>query len=427
MSIARWSVMMLAVSIFTVTVSVPAASQGIGGALKKRAEEAKKKAEEAAKKASEGAKTATPTTPTTPAAPNAAATSPAAAAPAPATSSTTPASSAAPASAGAPARADAKVWENYDFVPGSKILFFTDFSEDKVGNFARGLKYVGGPMEVIERDGIKVLRSTARSTMLVPVGRILPQRFTLEFDILSMNPGLNDQLVIEGGKSRGRDDRSAEIDWSPKGTFIIGGGQNAGTSSVTIPDAVQAQLVGNVAHIRILMDSGYFKMYVNERRMYNNPDLQFRRDSVIRVEVHGSEDQPVFVTSVRLAESETDVLYDALAAKGRWATQGILFATGKADVQPESRPVLKEIASTLQKYGDLKILIEGHTDNVGAAASNLALSDARAAAVKAALVADFGIDAGRVTTKGLGDTKPSVPNASAAGRAQNRRVEVVKR
>jgi len=199
-----------------------------------------------------------------------------------------------------------------------------------------------------------------------------------------------------------------------------------GTSSVNIPEAMQKQLVGNVTHIRVLMDSGYFKMYTNERRMYNNPDLQFKRDSVIRVELQGSEEQPVFLTAVRLAESETDVLYEALVAKGRWATQGILFATGKAEVQPESRPVLKEIASTLKQYGDLKILIEGHTDNVGSAASNLSLSDARAAAVKAALVADFGIDESRITTKGLGDTKPTVPNATAAGRAQNRRVEVVK-
>ena len=120
------------------------------------------------------------------------------------------------------------------------------------------------------------------------------------------------------------------------------------------------------------------------------------------------------------------MLYDALASKGRWATQGILFATGKAELQPESRPVLKEIAATLKEHGDLKILIEGHTDNVGAPASNLTLSDARAAAVKAALVADFAIAADRITTKGFGDTKPSVPNATAVGRAQNRRVEIVK-
>ena len=134
----------------------------------------------------------------------------------------------------------------------------------------------------------------------------------------------------------------------------------------------------------------------------------------------------VYVTSIRVAESETDVMYDALAAKGRWVTQGILFATGKSEIQPESRPVLKEIAKTLKDHADLKILIEGHTDNVGSSASNLTLSDARAAAVKAALVSDFAVDGARITTKGLGDTKPAAPNATAVGRAQNRRVEVVK-
>jgi outer membrane protein OmpA-like peptidoglycan-associated protein len=149
---------------------------------------------------------------------------------------------------------------------------------------------------------------------------------------------------------------------------------------------------------------------------------------VIRVFVKGNEETngATFITSVRVAESETDVLYDALAAKGRWATQGILFATGKADLKPESRPVLKEIASTMKAHPELKILIEGHTDNVGTPASNLTLSDARAAAVKTALVSEFGVEEARMTTKGLGDTKPAVPNATATGRAQNRRVEVVK-
>jgi OOP family OmpA-OmpF porin len=63
---------------------------------------------------------------------------------------------------------------------------------------------------------------------------------------------------------------------------------------------------------------------------------------------------------------------------------------------------------------------------VGAGAATLALGEARAAAVKAALVRDYAVDGARITTKGLGDTKPAVPNATAAGRAQNRRVEVVK-
>jgi outer membrane protein OmpA-like peptidoglycan-associated protein len=378
------------------------------GGLKKSAEEAaKRKAAEAVRKASEDS------------ARQAAASQPAPAGAAPA-----------PAGGAAPAKADPKVWENYDFVPGNRVIFYTDFTEDRVGNFARGLKYRSGAMDVVDRDGVKMLRATSRSEFLIPLGAKLPERFTLELDVLTPATELTgyDVFAFEGGGALDRSEASAEVNFATGGTLIIGGGQNAGTSDARIPGAMQGALLGQVAHIRMLMDGAYFKLYVNERRMYNIPELGFKRDSVIRVFMRGSEDasQAVFITRVRVAESETDVLYDALAAKGRWATQGILFATGKADVQPESRPVLKEIATTLQQHPELRILIEGHTDNVGSAASNLTLSDARAAAVKAALVKDFGIAGDRITTKGLGDTKPAVPNATSAGRAQNRRVEVVK-
>ena len=321
---------------------------------------------------------------------------------------------------------DAKLWENYDFIPGSKVLFYTDFSEDIVGNFARGLKYISGPAEVVERDGVKMLRATGRAEFHIPVGRKLPSRFTVEIDVLtSSSPPVGyDIVAVEGGSEMDRGDGSAEINWSPETTMIIGGRRDG---EQRLGEEAAANARGTVTHLRILMDGDYFKMYANEKRLYNVPELPFKRDAVIRVSFKGGEEEnPTFLTSIRLAESETDILYDALTSKGRWATQGILFATGKADLQPESRPVLKEIASTLKKYGDLKILIEGHTDNVGSAASNLALSEARAAAVKGALVAEFAVDGGRITTKGLGDTKPSVPNTTAAGRAQNRRVEVVK-
>jgi outer membrane protein OmpA-like peptidoglycan-associated protein len=337
---------------------------------------------------------------------------------------------AAGAAEGAPP-AGAKVWENYDFVPGNRVIFFTDFSEDKVGNFARGLKYKGGSLDVVERDGVKMLRAASRGAEFqVPVRGKLPQRFTLEFDVIAPTTYLQGQdvFVFEGGSTLDRGANSAEISWNTDGTLIQGGGQTSMTSSVKVPDAFYKGLLGQVAHIRVLMDSAYFKLYVNERRMYNIPELGFKRDSLIRVVMRGSEDpdMAMYVTRVRVAESETDVLYDALAAKGRWATQGILFATGKAEVQPESRPVLKEIAATLKEHGDLKVLIEGHTDNVGSAASNLKLSDDRAAAVKKALVSDFGIAGDRITTRGMGDTKPATPNTTAEGRAQNRRVEVVK-
>lgn len=401
----RWSLATL--MLVALSVSVPATGYSQLGSLKKKAEEAKKKLEEAAKKGS--------------------ADSAKAKAAADSSKAADAATEKQPAAAGGPAKSDPKVWDNYDFVPGNKVIFYTDFSEDRVGNFARGLKFVAGQMDVVERDGIKVLRATDRSELRIPVGKQLPQRFTLEIDVIAPPvPCCGYEVFsVEGSVERDRGDESAEIHWHPNGVVIIGGAKN---QSVDMPEALRPRLMGTPVHVRILMDSAYFKMYVNERRMFNIPEFKFRRDSVIRMHVNGSpeDNMAVFITSIRVAESETDVLYDALASKGRWATQGILFATGKAELQPESRPVLKEIAATLKEHGDLKILIEGHTDNVGSAASNLTLSDARAAAVKAALVADFAIAADRITAKGFGDTKPSVPNATAAGRAQNRRVEIVK-
>jgi len=337
----------------------------------------------------------------------------------------TPCLAQAPSQSGSAKTGDAKIWENYDFVPGNRVIFFTDFSEDRVGNFARGLKYASGAAEVVERGGTKVLRSTNSAQFFIPVGKKLPARFTLEIDAIVNDPDARVVLRVEGGPEEDRGDKSAELSWDVTGAMLLGSGQSA-SSTVKVPEEWSARILGQVAHIRVLMDSAYFKMYTNERRFYNVPNLQFRRDSVIRVSITGSDEKPIFLTSIRVAESSTAVLYNALTSNGRWVTQGILFATGKSDIQAESRPVLQEIASTLTKHADLKILIEGHTDNVGSAPANLALSTARAAAVKAALVSAYGIAAGRVMTKGLGDTKPAAPNTSAAGRAQNRRVEIVK-
>jgi len=408
------SVRFVSLAVTAILAAAPgvASAQGLGS-LRKKAEEAKKKVE-----------TAVDRKPTVDSAK-------AKAAP-PAGSPSAASSASAPAPAGgdaASAKPNAKVWENYDFVPGNKVIFYTDFSDDKVGNFARGLKYKGGPAEIVERNDTKVLRANGAAEVLIPLGRKLPERFTLEVDVIAPQGGvLNRALSFEGGATQLGDDKSAWVTWNPQGAWIQGSGLNMSSGGVQTPEAMISTFAGNVTHLRVLMDGAYFKMYANERRLYNIPELAFKRDSVIRMTLGGAEDDgmAVYVTSIRVAESETDVLYDALAAKGRWVTQGILFATGKADVQPESRPVLKEIASTLKQHADLAILIEGHTDNVGSPASNLTLSDARAAAVKAALVADFGVDGARITTKGLGDTNPSVPNATAAGRAQNRRVEVVK-
>jgi OOP family OmpA-OmpF porin len=116
-----------------------------------------------------------------------------------------------------------------------------------------------------------------------------------------------------------------------------------------------------------------------------------------------------------------------LNEKGSVALHGILFDTGKATLRDESKGDLQAVGDLLKQDAGLRLEIQGHTDNVGTPAANKALSDARAAAVKQYLVTNFGVAAGRLTTAGFGDTKPVGDNKTDAGRAENRRVELVKK
>ena len=115
-----------------------------------------------------------------------------------------------------------------------------------------------------------------------------------------------------------------------------------------------------------------------------------------------------------------------LASSGRYIVRGILFDTDSDRIKPESAPAIKKIATTLQADPALKLLIEGHTDATGDAAHNLDLSKRRAEAVKAVLVGQFQVDAARLSAAGMGATKPVEPNDTPQGKAQNRRVELVK-
>lgn len=105
------------------------------------------------------------------------------------------------------------------------------------------------------------------------------------------------------------------------------------------------------------------------------------------------------------------------------AASHIYFETGKDILKKESNAGLDKIVALLDADKDLKVDIEGHTDNVGDALKNKELSDARAAAVKNYFAAK-GIDAARITSAGYGSEKPVADNKTAAGKAQNRRVEL---
>jgi outer membrane protein OmpA-like peptidoglycan-associated protein len=115
-----------------------------------------------------------------------------------------------------------------------------------------------------------------------------------------------------------------------------------------------------------------------------------------------------------------------LSTAGSVALYGIYFDFNKADVKPESEPTLQEIARLLKADSALKLLVVGHTDNVGSFTSNMTLSQRRAEAVATALASGHGVDKNRLTPVGVSFACPVAPNTTDEGRAKNRRVELVK-
>ncbi|MFQ5582495.1 MAG: OmpA family protein [Mariprofundaceae bacterium] len=122
---------------------------------------------------------------------------------------------------------------------------------------------------------------------------------------------------------------------------------------------------------------------------------------------------------------DADKMAKAIAETGSIALYGIYFDTDKASVKPESKAALGEIAKLMNKQPALKLVVVGHTDNVGKLEYNMDLSRRRAQAVKQALVADYGIAESRLKAWGVGYLSPVATNQTEEGRAKNRRVALV--
>jgi outer membrane protein OmpA-like peptidoglycan-associated protein len=323
----------------------------------------------------------------------------------------------APSKAGQPAplKPGQGAWANYDFKPGDRIIFADDFSKDEVGDFPRRFEFKSGQIEIVEWSEGRWLRA-AQGKFWIPLPETLPERFTLEFDLTGNGNAMlmtfdgkgESETVgnIEFGEYFGRL-RSGEID--ANGEF----GAGVKTEEQTV-------------HIAISVDGQHVKAYANEKRVFNAPNAHLGRSNKIFINMNGwSAEQPRMIANVRVAAGGKK-LYDALAEKGRVATQGVLFDTGSDRIRPESTPTLKEIGTMLKEHPDLKLMIEGHTDNVGAAGSNQSLSDKRAEAVRQQLIKTYGVDESRLQAKGYGASKAATTNDTPEGRQQNRRVELVK-
>jgi OmpA-OmpF porin, OOP family len=132
------------------------------------------------------------------------------------------------------------------------------------------------------------------------------------------------------------------------------------------------------------------------------------------------------ISHIKIAKGLPDTRHK-LIDEGKFSTTGILFDVNSYTILPESNGVLSEIAGVLTKHPELKIKIIGHTDSDGNDVANLELSKKRAAQVKQSLVSSFNVDAARIESDGAGESQPAGDNSTKEGKANNRRVEFIKR
>jgi outer membrane protein OmpA-like peptidoglycan-associated protein len=313
-----------------------------------------------------------------------------------------------------------------DFVPGDKVILYDDFSDMEGDEPPPHWKVRGGTAELRVGEGVRQLTMTAQGMTLTPNVTGLPANFTMETDVAYKGHGARAwwRFNDKAGKETLR--ISTSVNYT-KLSLTIRQSKDGGSEDLT-DQQIEMDWTKPVKQA-LWLQNGRMRYYINGQRVMDVNQIVLPELGKIEVYIDGPGDNDktgyVGFQFVRFAESTPD-LGKVLMSSGRYVTRGILFDTDSDRIKPESAPVIRLIAKGLEANPALNILIEGHTDSTGDAGHNLDLSKRRAEAVKAVLAAQFKIDASRLTTAGLGATKPVDTNDTPQGRAQNRRVELVK-
>jgi outer membrane protein OmpA-like peptidoglycan-associated protein len=362
-----------------------------------------------------------------------------AAAPANAQTATTAPGPAAPA--GGAAAPDFQVYSKFDFVPGEKIIAFEDFTQDSIGDFpAKWNTNASAEIVTVAGKPGRWLKLAGTGFFVPEFINALPDDFTVEFDVLTPPTfeGYPLNAVISDLPSK------EAANWGfGKNSFtlrLLPGSDDAGMSETqvrqdetsaaqTTKSVKQFSKVANPVHISMWRQRQRIRVYLNEEKVWDLPRA-FLTTAKLNMVVFGLRvDDPkgeYYIGNLRLAVGAPDTR-NKLITDGKWVTHGILFDVNSDRVKPESYGAMKEISNVLTENADLKVQIVGHTDADGDAAQNLDLSKRRAASVRAVLAKEFGIADSRMETDGQGESQPVDKNDAPAGKANNRRVEFIKK
>jgi outer membrane protein OmpA-like peptidoglycan-associated protein len=195
--------------------------------------------------------------------------------------------------------------------------------------------------------------------------------------------------------------------------------------SENYPEGNDADFKRKWHHAALAYKSGQIKCYVDQYRVLVIPQCGFMPQAVLFGGI-GSKVTPVCFTNVRITTGGNMNMLGKLLTNGKFVTHAITFDVNRSTIKPESMGFLNQLTKFLKENPSVKLEIDGYTDNDGDEAANLKLSQDRADGVKKQLVI-LGTDTSRLTTKGFGETKPVDTNTTPEGKANNRRVEFVKK
>ncbi len=337
-------------------------------------------------------------------------------------------------STGSPAATSSiKSYQNYDFIPGDKILFEDHFEGDQDGEFPAHWELDKGQAVLNKIEGTEALTLTEGNYVYVAprmkTASYLTDPFTVEYDDYmpcSETDGCAYGLTLFFKTAGSSNDYDALVTVSSYEAGYENSieGKNFRMNSA-LPDAVKDDnFKRRWHHIAIAYKNSQLKVYVDQYRVLVVPDIKMTPVS-LRFGGIGNQNAPMVLANVRIASGGNMNMIGKRFTESKIVTHGINFDTDKATIKPESMGTLNMIVQVMKDNPDIKFEVDGHTDNTGTAAHNLTLSQQRSDAVKNQLV-KMGIDASRLTSKGFGDTKPVSGNNTLEGKANNRRVEFIK-
>ena len=342
---------------------------------------------------------------------------------------------------------DFQAFSRFDFVPGEKVVGFEDFSQDSIGDFpAKWNTNAAGEIVTVAGKPGRWLKLTRAGAFVPELTPTLPDNFTLEFDLL-VPPAFNSGYLFNASIVE-LDDVKQIAQWqtaSNRFTFTAwpGGGPTWQTSLDCAAGRQQrdrdhhggpstdtkSPWKSDPVHIAVTRQGARVRVYLNQEKMWDVPRALLptaKYNAIVFFVPNVDAGSEYFVSNVRLAVGAPDTR-NKLLTQGKWVTNGILFDVNSDRIRGESYGTLKEVAGVLTENADLKVQIVGHTDSDGEAAANLDLSRRRAASVKTVLTTEFKIDAARMDTDGKGENEPADKANTPAGKANNRRVEFIKK